>query len=187
MQADAMNAGVNPGGLQSRTEIRVLICYILDNIDSPVPLDIVKEQLHFEGIANFFEVSYAITELEESKHIIATADENKKHFYSITDEGRNVARTLAPGLPLSVKDNSLNIAKNIVKRVVNEHQNRVSIEKSKFGTHVTCTVMENELELASVKLLVPDEETALAVKERFLNNPAQTLLNITSGLTGMKL
>ena len=60
MQTDAMHAGVAPGGLKSRIEIRVLICYILVNSDLPVPLEAVKEQLHFRGIANYFETAYAI-------------------------------------------------------------------------------------------------------------------------------
>ena len=187
MFSDALSAGVNPGGLQSRTEIRVLICFLLDNISSPVPLDTVKEQLHFEGIANYFELSVAIAELADSQHIIPFTNEKNKLFYTISDEGRNVARTLAAGLPLSVRENSLKIANRIVKRTINENQNRVMIEKNDSGIHITCAIMENELELASVKLLVPDEETALTVKERFLTNPAETLLSITSSLTGMKL
>ena len=66
MFSDAMSAGVNPGGLQSRTEIRVLICYVLQYSSAPLPLDKLKERLHFEGIANYFETSYAISDLEES-------------------------------------------------------------------------------------------------------------------------
>ncbi|MBE6799224.1 MAG: DUF4364 family protein [Ruminococcaceae bacterium] len=187
MFSDALNAGVNPGGLQSRTEIRVLICYLLDNISSPVPLDTVKEQLHFEGIANFFELSVAIAELSDSGHIISTVSDSNKTLYTLTDEGRNVANALSSSLPFSVKENSLNIANRVVKRAMNERQHKVSVDKSELGLHVTCTIMEGELELAGVKLLVPDDETAETVKENFLNNPTETLLNITSALTGMKL
>lgn len=187
MLSDALNAGLRPGGLQSRTEIRVLICFLLNNIAVPVPLESVKEQLHFEGIANFFELSVAVEELCDSGHITAVSAENGKKLYSIADEGRNVANTLSFGLPLSVKEHSLEIANRIVKRTANEQQHTVLIEKTELGLYVTCTVMEGEMKLASVNLLVPDDETAAAVKENFLNDPAKTLLNITAGLTGMKL
>ena len=187
MLSDALNAGVNPGGLQSRTEIRVLICYILDNIPSPVPLESVKEQLHFEGIANFFELTVAIAELSDSGHITSSAEGDGKSLFTITDDGRNVAKTLATGLPTSVKEHSLKIAERIVKRATSERQNKVTVEKGELGLYVTCTIMEGELELASVKLLVPDDETALTVRENFLNNPTETLLNITSALTGMRI
>ena len=187
MFSEALNAGLKPGGLQSRTEIRVLICYILDNISSPGPLDSVKEQLHFEGIANFFELSVAIEELSDSGHIVPICDESGKKLYTISEEGRNVAKTLSSSLPLSVKENSVNIAGRIVKRSLNERHNKVSIDKTELGLYVTCAIMEGELELAGVKLLVPDKETALTVKENFLNNPTETLVNITSALTGVKL
>lgn len=187
MLSDALNAGLRPGGLQSRTEIRVLICYLLDNIAVPVPFESVKEQLHFEGIANFFELSVAIEELCDSGHITTCSDDSDKKLFLITDEGRNVAKTLSSGLPLSVKEHSLEITNRIVKRAANENQHKVSIERTESGLYVTCTVMEGEMELASAKLLVPDDETATTVKENFLNNPAKTLLDITAGLTGMKL
>lgn len=186
MISDAMNAGVNPGGLQSRTDIRVLICYILEKNPSPVPLDLVKEQLHFEGIANYFETAFAITELQESGNIVA-AEEEGLHLYSITDSGRSVCSALEKGLPQSVKDNALKITQTIINRRRNERENKVVLEKNDFGYFVTCSVMEKDLELVSVKLLVPDKETAKNVKNNFLNNPIETLVNVTASLTGMKL
>ena len=186
MISDAMNAGVNPGGLQSRTEIRVLICYILNNISTPVPLDTVKEQLHFEGIANYFETAFAITELCESNNI-SVYEEDGISLYNLTDSGRSVCDALSQSLPQSVKDNSLKIANSIVNRRRNERENKVVFENNEFGVFVTCSVMEKDLELVSVKLLVPDEDTAKTVKENFLNNPIETLVNVTSSLTGMKL
>lgn len=186
MISDAMNAGVNPGGLQSRTEIRVLICYILNSISSPVPLDSVKEQLHFEGIANYFETAFAIAELVESNNIAVSSDSGTE-LYTITDSGRSVCEALSQGLPKSVKDNSLEIAERIVSRKRNERENKVVIDKTERGIYVTCSVMEKELELVSVKILVPDDETAKTVKENFLNNPIETLVNVTGSLTGMKL
>lgn len=186
MISDAMNAGVNPGGLRSRTDIRVLICYILNSISSPVPLDSVKEQLHFNGIANYFETAFAITELTESEHISVTVEDGTS-LYTLNESGRSVCDALAGSLPQSVKDNSLKIAEGIVNRRRNERENKVSIEKTDLGVYVTCSVMEKQLELVSVKLLVPDDDTADTVKENFLNNPIETLVNVTAALTGMKL
>ena len=94
---------------------------------------------------------------------------------------------MSQSLPQSVKDNSLKIANSIVNRRRNERENRVIFENNELGVFVTCSVMEKDLELVSVKLLVPDEDTAKTVKENFLNNPIETLVNVTSSLTGMKL
>jgi ribosomal protein L14E/L6E/L27E len=182
MQTDAMNAGVNPGGLKSRMEIRVLICYILVNSKSPVPLETVKEQLHFDGIANYFETAFAISELEESGAIVSSKDENNVKLYSATDEAVRVSRELSGNLPYSVRERSLNLTERIIKRRRYERENNVTIETSENGVYITCSAMEKDLTLASVTLLVPDKDTANKIKERFLKNPAETLIKATEAL-----
>ena len=187
MFSDAMTAGVNPGGLQSRTELRVLICYLLHNSSVPLPLDSVKERLHFEGIANYFETAYAIAELEENGTIRSVEEENGKKYYVSTDECDNIAVTLGNSVPFSVRESALEIADKISDRNRNERENRVLKEKCDNGVYITCSVMDRELELVTVKLLVPDDETAETVKENFLNSPVDVLVNATAGLTGTKI
>ena len=36
MQNDAFTAGVEPGGLQSKDEIRILLCYLLTSVGVPL-------------------------------------------------------------------------------------------------------------------------------------------------------
>ncbi len=183
MRPDAMNAGVNPGGLKSKIEIRVLICYLLSNASGPVPLEKVKEQLHFGGIANYFETALAISELEENG-TIATTQDNGEKLYTSTTQSERVANALGSGLPFSVKEKALALTDNIIKRHKNERNNNVTIVKADLGFNVTCTVLEKDYTVASVTLLVPDEETAVSIKNRFLENPMETLVNATSALTG---
>ncbi len=183
MQTDAMNAGVNPGGLNSKVEIRVLICYILANIKGAVPLEAVKEQLHFGGLANYFETALAISDLTENRTITCT-EENGIALYSPTTESDRVSSALGSSLPFSVKEKALIIAENIITRRKNERNNKVEIEKADLGFIVTCKIMEKDYSLASISLLVPDEQTALDVKGRFLSDPISTLVKATEALTG---
>lgn len=187
MLSDAMDAGVNPGGLQSRLEIRILLCYILANTDDPIPLDIVKEKMHFEGIANYFETAFAISELEENKNICVSGQDGNTKLYAITNEGRDVAENLGSDVPFSIRERCLQISREVVARRRNERENRVSKVKTENGVYVTCSIMEKEMELVSVKILVPDDETAGTVENRFLDNPMETLINATSVLIGAKI
>ena len=187
MISDAMNAGVNPGGLQSRTEIRVLICYILHNLKEPIELERLKERLHFEGIANYFEIAFAISDLEENGNIVVDSEENGAKFYVASGDCDNIVSALGNSVPFSIRERSLDIADQIVSRRRNERSNKVDIEKTKNGVYVTCSVMEKDAELVAVKLLVPDDESALIIKENFLNNPMLALLNATNGLLGTKI
>ena len=61
MERDAVSAGVSEiGGLFSTADIRILICYLLSSIKDPVPGRKLADLLHFEGIANCFEVNDSI-------------------------------------------------------------------------------------------------------------------------------
>ncbi len=186
MQTDALNAGVNPGGLNSKTEIRVLICYLLANIKGNVPLEYVKEQLHFGGIANYFETALAVSDLEESG-TIKTIEQNGIKLYNSTAESDSVANALGNTLPFSVKEKALSLTEAIVTRYKNERNNKVEIYKAELGFNVTCRIMEKDHVLASVTLLVPDEQAALGVKERFLANPMIILVKATESLTGTEI
>lgn len=187
MYSDALTAGVNPGGLNSRTEIRVLICYILDNVKAPISLERVKERLHFDGIANYFEVAFAITDLEENGNIGVVEEENGIKYYVGTGDCSEISKALGNSVPFSVREKALDIANQIIARRRNQRENKVSKEKTDFGVCVTCSVMDNELTLASISLLVPDDETADTVIDNFLNDPISALLKATEGLIGAKI
>ena len=187
MLGDAMNAGVNPGGLQSRTEIRVLICYLLHNIASPLPLDTVKEKLHFEGISNYFETAFAIGELEESNNIKCVRYDKSTKYYAPDGDCATIAANLGNSVPLSIRERAIEICEEIISREKNEQNNKFSKVAAENGIYVTCTVMDNQLELASIRILVPDDQAAETVKENFFKNPIETLIKATEGLMGKKL
>ena len=187
MISDAITAGVNPGGLQSRTEIRVLICYLLDNVSAPLPLETVKEKLHFEGIANYFETAFAISDLEENGNIKKVESNDGRALYVAAGDCSSISEALATSLPFSVRERSLNIANEVIARCRNERENKVTVQKTENGMYVTCSVMDNDFELASVRLLIPDEETANTVKENFYKDPMSVFAKITEGLVGTKI
>ena len=57
MEKDAVSAGVSEvGGLFNTAEIKILVCYIFSSINLPVPGRMLADTLHYEGIANCFEV-----------------------------------------------------------------------------------------------------------------------------------
>ncbi len=186
MQTDAMNAGVNPGGLKSRIDIRVLICYLLSSSDRAVPLETVKEQLHFGGIANYFETALAITELTENG-TIDCFEQDGDMLYKCNSESKRVSEALSSGLPYSVKEKAIALTKNIVTRHNNERNNDIIIEETEFGFYVTCRILEKDHALASVSLLVPDKNTALSIKDKFIENPMETLVRATEVLTDSEI
>ena len=69
MEFDAFDAGIELGGLRSRDDIRLLICYLLKSIDAPMTRQMLNDSMQEDGLANFFEVGQAIEELLKTGNI----------------------------------------------------------------------------------------------------------------------
>ena len=70
---DAFAEGVEPGGLRNRTQIKILITFIVSRIREPLKDTMIIEALQIHGLANYFEVSQALDELFDNG-ILSTAD-----------------------------------------------------------------------------------------------------------------
>ena len=56
---DAFDEGIEPGGLRSRNEIKVLVCYLLKSIEQPISKQLINEILQENSLANYFEINQA--------------------------------------------------------------------------------------------------------------------------------
>lgn len=182
MERDAVSAGVSPiGGLFNTTEIRILICYLLSTIGEPVPGNLLANTLHYEGIANCFEVNDSIAFLCKKGHIdlIDEADDT----YLITESGRDIAETLKTSLSLTVKDRAYNAAIKMFSRFRNAKETDISISREGNRTFITCAAIDMGEPFMSVKLMVTDEEQAIHIKEKFLTNPSKIYSTLIDMLT----
>lgn len=184
MERDAVSAGVSPGGLFNSAEIKILVCYILSNINDPVPGQMLANVLHYEGIANCFEVNEAIASLVNSGQLISVNE--KDDTYKITKSGRDVAETLKTSLPFTVKEKGYLAALKMVSRFKNAKDTDISIFKEGDKTYINCSALDSGQAFMSVKLLVADEGQAVCIKERFLNDSAAIFSGIIDLLTNDK-
>ncbi len=169
MERDAVSAGVSEiGGLFSTAEIKILICYIISSIDCPVPGKMLANTLHYEGIANCFEVNDSIDSLCKSGHLELV--DKKDDTYIITESGKSIAQTLKTSLAYSVKDRAYNAAVKMVAQFKNAKESDIQITKENGKMFITCSAMDGGQPFMSIKLLVSDEEQALYIKDRFLND-----------------
>lgn len=182
MEKDAVSAGVSEiGGLFSSAEVRILICYILSSINQPIPGRLLGDVLHYEGIANYFEVNDSIAALCDSGQI--ELHNETEDTYVITESGRNIAQTLKSSLPFSVKEHAFSAALKMVSRFRNSKETDIKISREGNKTFITCSAIDNGDPFMSVKLLVTDEEQAVFIKEKFLNNPSGIYSEIIDLLT----
>ena len=65
MEYDAFDAGIELGGLRSRDDIRLLICYLLKSVDAPMTREMLNDAMQEDGLANFFEVNVLQSDFEK--------------------------------------------------------------------------------------------------------------------------
>ncbi len=180
MQRDAFSAGVEPGGLHSHHEIKILICYMLSGVREPLPRTAVLDILSGDGMANFFDASAAIDDLLERDNL----SETDGGLLSVTEAGRHAATTLADMIPYTLRERSVNAALRLLARQRNERDNHAEIAPAaEGGWKVTCSV-GTAVPLLRFELLVGDELQAQQVRDRFLDDPLllyQSLIGILSG------
>ena len=179
MVSKAFSAGVAPGGLRDKNEIKILICYIVEKMEIPLEKNDIILVLQAYGLANYFEVSEAFSDLE-SNGSIEKVDEK----ISITPQGKIIVEELSQKLPATVRDKALKIIKAYGERMKIEKENKVIIRENKYGFDVTCIVSGGNFDMLKLTLYAPDKEFANTIKNNFYKNPGQVYNYILSLVTG---
>lgn len=177
---DAFTEGVEPGGLRNRNEIKTLICYLVSHLDTPITKGQLNNIICEEGIANYFELNQALSEVIENGNVRATDGDDPELY--ITEIGKQNTSTLEKDLPYTVRESALNAAVKLQTRLRRESEHRIEITRLEKGCNITMSVLDGEDELMTVTIFVADYEQALAVKEKFLSDPVSVYSNIISQL-----
>ena len=180
MNHDAFSAGVEPGGLYSSQEIKILICYMLAGVDEPLPRQSVLEIIAAGGMANFFEAGAAIDELIRLHNL--TEGEDGRLY--LTEDGRQAAYTLSGMIPFTLRERSVQAALKLLTRMRREKENRVTVKKLEHGRLVTCEIQDAGQPLLSFSLRVADDLQAGLIRERFLEDPTLIYSSLIALLTG---
>ena len=176
---DAFSAGVEPGGLRSRNEIRLLICYIVCKTDGGITKNQINNILCEKSLANYFEVNQALSDVMKSGNIRSEFKSDEEYLYP-TDLGKSNTAELENELPYSVKETALNAAFELLAKLKREQENNIDIKPHGDGFDITISIMDNDDKLLSVTLYVADKVQALSVKEKFLQDPVKIYSTIVA-------
>lgn len=181
-EVDAFVEGVEPDGLKNRSDIKLLVCYIINNLDKPITKAQINETIFQQGLANYFEVNQAISELLEDGNV-TTEIVNTDEFLVTTERGRHASELLQKDIPLTVREKAITTATRILLRAQRERENKVEIEKLDVGCNVTISILQKDDELMRLTLYVADENQAYQIKEKFLDDPVKLYSLIIATLT----
>ena len=179
MERDAFTGGVEPGGLWSKSDIRILLCYILRSAGGPLDRDSLAQIVQGKGLANYFETEEALAALARQGSV-AQGPEG----FTVTESGREIADTLDTALPLSVRDKALEAAARLMAEAKVRRENRVEITEDGQGCQVTCHVSGGGGDLMAVSLAVPDRAQAQLIERNFYRDPEGVYRLLLAALTG---
>ena len=74
MDKDVFTGGVDPGGLWTKNDIRILICYILSSVSAPLTGEDISGIMQGKALANYFETADALAGLVKLGHIRSTPE-----------------------------------------------------------------------------------------------------------------
>lgn len=169
---DALAEGVEPGGLRSRSEIRLLICYIVCKSDGGITKNQLNNILSGKSLANYFEVNQALSDVIKTGNVRSELKGDEEYLYP-TELGKTNTIELENELPYSVKETALNALFSMLARQKREQENNIEITPHGDGYDITISVMNDDDKLLSVTLFVADKAQAFSVKEKFLDDPVK--------------
>ena len=180
MNQDVLTGGVEPGGLWSQNDIRILLCYILSSVDAPLSGEDLSRITQSKGLANYFEVGDALSALLKQGNVQKDAME----CYTVTEAGRQIAGSLQAALPVSVRDKALEAALRLTAEARARRENRVDITQTEKGFQVVCHVSDGKMDLMSVSLYAPDRAQAEVIERNFYSDPENIYRVLLAALTG---
>ncbi|MFU0833049.1 MAG: DUF4364 domain-containing protein [Oscillospiraceae bacterium] len=182
MAYDAFTAGVEPGGLRTKNEIRILICYLLDSVGVPLKKDDIIEIMQANGLANYFEVADAIAEMCQKG--ILCCESSDPDSLLLGGNGKIIAKQLGTALPPTVRDKAAGAAIRLLADAKRQRENHVEFIKVDRGYNVICHISGGDMDLMKISLYVPDLYQANMVKDNFYRSPETVYRMLLALVTG---
>ena len=180
--SDAFTAGVAPGGLTFKSDIRILICYLVKSVPHSLTKANIIEVLQEKQLANYFELADSVGLLEQRGHIIKDED----GLFYLSETGLEIAMSLDTNLPPVVRDKALESAFAMLKHARTVRENPVEINKTENGYDVVCHISGGSFDLMKISIFAPDKMQAKMIKQNFQNDPQYLYSLMLSAMVGDK-
>lgn len=165
----SFNIAANAEDAFKKNDIKLIICYLLSNIDAGLKKDDIVSVLSKCSVANYFEITNAFSELITQKHISSSLDDTELFF--ITDTGKTISEQLSVSLPYSLREKVISQTLKLLSKTKRETENSVNIKNCENGYIVECNISGTNIDLLTLSIYAPDLMQAELIKESFLKKP----------------
>lgn len=177
MDNQALTAGVQLGGLTDRTEIKILLCYLMAELKQPITQNQLIECVCGQELVNYFEMQSALQHLLDHKLI-----KEDEAGFSILPEGAEIAHQLEDVVSPTVRRYAYNMAVNLLQYEALKKQNKVKITEVDGGHNLHCSIEDRDFCIFSMDIMMPDEKSAQYAAEQFVLK-GQDIFKVMLGIT----
>lgn len=183
MASGIFTEGIAHGGLTTDYEIRILICWLLEKVRIPVTVSQLSGSLLGERLANYFEVTCAVSQLLESGHLEEIERDGEKALI-LTDLGKKTSQTFYKTVARSVREKAVDVLSQCVLQDRFARENRTEIVETEDGFRLELSLNDVGNDLMTISLYAPSREICETMKKRFLTDPTRLYRLVLSDLMG---
>ena len=174
---NAIDAGVSLGGLRNKTQIRILIAFLVKSVKDPLSESMAIEAVQAHGLANYFEATQALDELIDNGSLISS-----ESLLYITPKGAASLDELESDVPPTVRETALSDALNLQLAEKNKGSSKVDIVEREDGYDVTFIILNKGTPLMKLTVYAADFDQADELKRNFLKNPERVYSTVVATL-----
>lgn len=172
MAFDTFDEGIAPGGLRSKNEIKILICYLFYSVKENISKEIILNAIQNESLANYFETSSAFDDLINNGNLVEIESDESENHFALTDNGKMIAKQLETTLAYTVKDKAYACATKLLAQKKTQRENSVEIIKIENGFNVIFKILGGTTDLMTFTLYAPTYEQAQMMMNNFYDSPS---------------
>lgn len=151
-------------------ESKVLILYILSNINKPVTNSELLDLTQSIEDVNYFYFQQFLIDLKENGYLLEYEQE-KQRYYAITRAGRETVRLTIDMLPGTLKDKVDETLKGTLKRIENEEAIYADFFPSKEDDiMIKCGIKENGKKIFEVQVFSSSRDNAIKIIDNWKKN-----------------
>lgn len=171
-------------GLNTITDLKVFLLFLLDNIRYPVDRDTILSIIEENTDDISLDYDHCLSELAESKHLLYDEIEGEK-YYMISDKGRAVASELYDNLDAGFRERSLRSASKHVSLSKSGASIKAYVEETDSKRYrVTLEAYDRYGDIMKTSLTVNSRAEAEQIRRNFESKPDGVYRGVLFSATG---
>lgn len=152
---------------------KLIILYLLSHVKMPLSLSQLSQIILERGYTDYFSLQQYLTELENSKFIVVSKQNNISHF-EINDKGLETLEFFSSRIPDFIRkelDHFIETNWRQLKSELDIHAEYIPTKENEYM--VRCAVTENNSTLIDLNINVPSKKQAIELCNKWKGNASQ--------------